>query len=222
MTLLELNKQNINEILTQHHEEGGTSVNTSLSKLFSSLNDEEHLHEVMIKVAALNQIYSTSIQYIIPVVEKIIEIIDNKHDGYGVDEYVSLVDQIATVSWVSPTTGKEHTRCNLSFSSKYIHFLSGLKTPIYDSYIWILMIGYLNQNTNNTKLSFSAPTSYLSFYNILMKFKVEFKLEEYSNYDLDKFLWQYGKNVINEISMAEDVSLDKAKSKLKKMLTPKS
>lgn len=205
-------------MLKQHDKDGGNDINESLTKLFNSLNDEKNKYEVSIKVAALNQIYSTAIQYIIPVVSQIREIIGNNHKSFSLEKYVKTVDKIATVTWVSPTTSKKHTRCNMSFSSKYIHFLSDRKLPIYDSYIWIVMIGYINQK-NNSKLSFAAPKTYNEFYDVFIEFKSDFNLNKYSNYELDKYLWQYGKNLINDIISKEGVKLDKAKSILKKRIT---
>lgn len=214
MQLLDINDKNIQAILHQHDTDGGNAINDSLSKLFDSLSNEENPHEVAIKVAALNQIYSTAIQYITPVVEKIILEIDNSHTSYSFEQYVASVDKISTVSWVSPTTSKNHTRCNLSFSSKYIHFLSGRKIPIYDSYIWILLVGYMSQKYNNS-ISFATPKTYTQFYDVFIKFKAEYKLNSYSNYDIDKYLWQHGKNLINKITKEKNFSLDKAKAELK-------
>jgi hypothetical protein len=217
MQLLNINDENIQTMLRQHDADGGNSINDSLSKLFSSLSDEKNRYEVSIKVAALNQIYSTAIQYITPVVEKIFSEIDNSHTSYSSEQYVASVDKISTVSWVSPTTSKSHTRCNMSFSSKYVHFLSGRKLPIYDSYIWIVMVGYMNSS-----ISFAAPKTYAQFYDVFCKFKEEYKLCSYSNYEIDKYLWQYGKNLINEIIRGKNVGLDKAKAELKASITRRS
>jgi len=217
MILAVPNPSNIEAMLKQHDDDGGNKINESLTKLFNSLNDETNQYEVSIKVAALNQLYSTAIQYIAPVVSQICKFIDNSHNKLSISQYADSVDKIATVTWVSPTSGKQHTRCNVSFSSKYIHFLSGRQLPIYDSYIWIVMIGYLNQR-DNTKLSFSAPKSYSEFYSLFNRFKNELGLTNYTNYDIDKYLWQYGKNLISEIVNTEGVTLDKAKSILKQRI----
>ena len=79
------------------------------------------------------------------------------------------------------------------------------------------MIGYLNQK-NKTKLSFAPPETYQKFYDLFLEFKEDFNLVEYTNYQLDKYLWQYGKNVIGEIVSNEGVKLNKAKSILKKRI----
>ena len=111
-----------------------------------------------------------------------------------------------------------HTRCNLSFSSKYIHFLSGRELPIYDSYIWLVMNGYKSQ-ANSGHFSFSTPKTYKEFFEQFLSFREEFNLENISSYDLDKFLWQYGKNLITGIMKEQDVTMGKAKTILKNRIT---
>jgi len=212
--LQSITEKRFQQVLEIHNSDGGNSINDSLLKLFECMNDDFNRYEVNIRVAALNQIYSTAILHISPVVDKIIEIVPKNHNTFNEIHYVKLVDKISSVRWKNTTTGKEYFRCNLSFSSKYIHFLSNLKIPIYDSYIWIIMIGYLKQ-TNKGKYSFSTPKNYEEFYNIFLEFKTTFNLEDYSNYNIDKYLWQYGKNMINEIIEREKIPLSKAKSILK-------
>lgn len=221
MKLIKISDLHFKTILKNHDLDGGNLLNVSLSKLFDCLSDESNKFEVEIKVAALNKIYSTSIQYISPVVDKIKSKVSNKHKSFTDLQYSSLVDKIATVSWTSSTTGKIHTRCNLSFASKYIHFLSGYKIPIYDSYIWIVMIGYLKQNVNDN-FSFSPPVNYISFYKVFNEFKQTFNLTDHSNYEIDKFLWQYCKNMLNEIMKEQNINLSSAKSLLKKRITKHS
>ncbi len=218
MRLIEITPPHYNKITAIYTGGGGDLINASLTKLFECMDDQSNIHEVRVKVAALNKIYSTSINFIEPVVEKIIKIVPEKHSALGHKEYAKLVDEISTISWVNPTTKKSHKRCNLSFSSKYIHFLSNRITPIYDSYIWIVMIGYMAQY-GSRNYSFSAPKSYQEFYTIFCEFKGQFSLDKYSNYEIDKFLWQYGKNMLNAIIEEEGVNLSKAKTILKHRIT---
>ena len=80
------------------------------------------------------------------------------------------------------------------------------------------MIGYLKQEKCD-KYSFNPPENYEYFYQVFTKFKERFKLQEEDNYKIDKFLWQYGKNILNEIAKEKNVDLNKAKSILKKRIT---
>jgi len=161
-------------------------------------------------------IYSTAITNINPVVEKIIEASNENLTFKSIDEYIEFVNKISKIKWVN---SKENSfkRNNLSFASKYVHFISGHKTPIYDSYIWIVINGYLGQKSN-TKISFANPKSYREFYDTFERFKKEFQLEKYTNYKIDKFLWQYGKSMTTKIVKELNTTLDKAKAELKKRI----
>lgn len=194
---------------------GGNKINESLSKLFEKINDQNNENEVLIKVAALNHIYSTNIIYIKPVAEKIKSKISNRE--YSEKEYEHLVDAISTIEWKSPTTGKTTKRINLSFASKYIHFLSNRRTPIYDSYIWIVMIGYLRKI--NIRITFNQPENYKEFHDKFNEFKRLYNLDKYNNYEIDKFLWLTGKELVQEIMKQNpELTLGQAKAALKRLL----
>lgn len=192
-------------------------LNNKLLKLFRTFNDESNHNDVIIKVAALNKLYSTAIININPVAEQIVNVFsDLKSKPNSKDEYIKLIDRISIVKWNNGV--KNFTRNNLSFSSKYIHFYNEYKTPIYDSYIWILIKGYLGQK-NKLNISFASPSNYSIFLIEFEKFRKEFGLEKYSIYEVDKFLWQYGRQLITQIK--DEIStndLEIAKTELKKRI----
>lgn len=207
----------VTKILKQYSKDGGDDLNETLSRLFETFDNDQNKYNILIKVAALNKIYSTAINNINPVVEQILKIGRNRNYSKSIENYVNLVDEIARIKWTSTNSGKIHERNNLSFASKYVHFSSGYKTPIYDSYIWILIVGYLAQK-EKSKFSFANPSNFNEFYKKFEKFKKELNLENYSNYQIDKFLWQYGKSLIENISTDMDISISRAKSELKKRI----
>jgi hypothetical protein len=203
----------IDKMNKRHTAEGGTAINEKLDLLFSTFPDNTCPNDVQIKVAALNTIYNTSIQYILPVAEKInteYKALVKSKKGAKLTQ-IAMVDRIATAKWVSGESGKVIERTNLSFASKYMHFESKRDVPIYDSYIWIMMNGYLR--TVGEQVTFSAPRNYAEFYTRFQIFRQRFNLGEYSNYEIDKFLWQYGKAKISAYRK-EGLSLAKAKARL--------
>lgn len=206
----------ISKVLAQHSLEGGNELNENLLKLFKTFSDNNNKNHVLIKVAALNKIYSTAITNINPVVEQIIKVSERNDELKDIKDFISFVDKISKIEWTN-SKGEISKRNNLSFASKYVHFLSGYKTPIYDSYVWIIIKGYLGQK-RKVKISFTAPNDYKKFYSTFNEFKREFDLNEYSNYDIDKFLWQYGRNLIKNIELELNINLNKSKTELKKRI----
>lgn len=194
----------------------GDELNEKLQKLFVVFNDDKNKYDVLIKVAALNKIYSTAITNINPVVDQITKAASENGKLENIGDFINYVDKISKIEW---TNEKEENfkRNNLSFASKYVHFLSNREIPIYDSYIWIVIKGYLGQKKQE-KISFANPTNYLEFYDTFCEFKSLYSLDKYSNYHIDKFLWFYGRTLIKDIEKQLNIDLDKAKSELKKRL----
>lgn len=216
MKLENPDKKFIHEILSKYKDDEGDGINKSLRKLFITMDNIEDKNEITINVAALNKIYSTAIVNINPVVNEIYKKCPKNLSNFSEIEFVEIVDKIATVSWEN--NGVRFKRKNLSFASKYVHFLSDFKTPIYDSYIWIIIKGYFGQS-GKRRFSFTKPHSYQEFYNEFRLFKKEMRLEAMSNYNIDKFLWMYGKILVTEIKNENDNrTLDQSKSELQKRL----
>lgn len=214
MQLNKITNEFINIILDEYSLIEGDELNQKLLRLFKEFKDDTNKFDVLIKVAALNKIYSTAITNINPVVDKINSVALN-YDFQTISDYINFIDKISIVKWENKN--EKFERKNLSFASKYVHFSSNLEIPIYDSYIWIIIKGYLGQY-NNEKLSFSIPQNYSEFYSTYSLFKKVFKLEAYSNYMLDKFLWTYGRKLIFEIRDELKIDIEKAKSELKKRI----
>lgn len=218
MKLKNIDADHINNIRKLYEARSeGDKINLSLEKLFRTFDDESSYEEVQIKVAALNHIYSTSIKFIKPLVKKITEEVSKKQN-YTEEELVALADTIANIEWTSSSDNKTYKRNYLSFASKYIHFFSKYKMPIYDSYIWIIMVGYFIQKGNNTYFFNKPPKSYKDFYSIFYLFRKEFDMDKYTVYETDKFLWMYGKYLIEDIMEKNQVDLDKAKRILQEQI----
>jgi hypothetical protein len=217
MKLQKPTEEFINEILEIYAQEEGNELNENLLKLFKTFENDKNKYDVLIKVASLNKIYSTAITNINPVVEQILKVTNENQKPNELNDFISFVDKISRVEWTNKK-GKTFKRNNLSFASKYVHFLSEYKTPIYDSYIWIVIKGYLGQKNTKERISFKNPENFNEFYSTFEKFKKEMNLEEYSNYEIDKFLWQYGKTLIMNIESELNINLGKSKSELKRRI----
>lgn len=205
----------ISKILEVYNSGEGNNLNDSLTKLFLMFNKKDK-YEILIKAVSINQIYGTAILNINPVVDKIHENFLNCQDNPTIGEYIDLVDKISEVSWIDKK-GKLQNRSNLSFSSKYVHFLSNKVISIYDSYVWILITGYLNQNSPNI-IKEDKPNNYREFYEYYKNFISLFELSGFDVYKIDKYLWQYCKILLTEISQKNNLEVSKAKILLKKLI----
>ena len=213
LKLIPPSTEQINEILKIYFSSEGNKMNNSLSNLFTQLNNIDK-YEILIKAVSINQIYSTAILNIFPVVEKIFANTESL-ENYSTNDYVELVDKITKVEWIDKNN-KMQKRNNLSFSSKYVHFLSGRNIPIYDSYVWILITGYLNQNSLK-KIRTNQPRNYKEFYSIYNNFVATFNLDAFDVYKIDKYLWQYCDILLTQISKDKNVQQrNKAKAILRK------
>jgi hypothetical protein len=207
----------ISKILRKYYNNEG-DLNKKLLLLFKTLNSNKNKYDVLIKVSALNQIYATSITNINPVVNRIVEVSNefNISSKSTISNYKLFADKISDVKWKN-NKGEYFKRNYLSFASKYVHFISDFKTPIYDSYIWIMIKGYIGQESGE-KISFKSPKDLQEFYKTFELFRTHFGLEKYSYYELDKFLWQYGKILTQKIQSQNSLNIEKSKAELKKRI----
>lgn len=184
-----IDEQFFNQTLIEFRNAGYDKLNLKILELFQIFNKYDDLNEIKIKVAALNKIYSTQILNITPVVINILESVDGKCENFSDHELAELIDKISKVKRTQKNGDVKYVKY-ISFSSKYIHFLSNFKMPIYDSYVYFMIRKY--QKLNNKIIKCQPPENYVSFFKIFNEFKTDYGLEKYSNYEIDKFLWQQG------------------------------
>jgi hypothetical protein len=157
----------------------------ALDKLFLvTYTDNRDIHDVLIKVSALNAFYSTNIYAPYKVAKHIVDLDIDKRLVLG-DE--SLVNDIAMVVMNSETTINFY-----SFATKYCSRHKPLEYPIYDSYVDQLL-RYFRNTDGFTSFATIELKNYYSFKNILIKFKEFYGLHDYSLKQIDKYLWQLGK-----------------------------
>ncbi|MCQ2188914.1 MAG: hypothetical protein MJZ00_03210 [Paludibacteraceae bacterium] len=165
---------------------------SALKMLYSAYPNNTNLDEVLVKVATLNDFYSTNIYSVYPVAVKIVGIPNIDSRLKSGDK--TLVDDIAKVSISS-----SQTKVFYSFASKYCSHHIPNSFPILDSFV-IKVLKELNQRDKFTSLSIGS------------KFIDSLKVQGYSKYkqiiddfmkfyslsctykELDRYLWQLGKD----------------------------
>jgi len=160
----------------------------ALRKLFVELcprNDS--LEDILIKVSALNDFYSTNIYKVLDVAKVILELqIDSRLQKDVLD--AKIVDDID--ARVKQVTG----RSVYSFASKYCSHHRPDLYPIYDSYV-DLLLRYYRDEANDALFTFNDKDlkNYSGFCQAVEMFKKHYEITQFDAKSTDKFLWLVGK-----------------------------
>jgi hypothetical protein len=156
----------------------------SLGKLFHELCPKNiNIEDVLLKVSALNDFYSTNIFNTYSVAKHILDI--NIDSRLELNDH-TLVNEIALVN-----TG-ENVRNFYSFASKYCSHHKQDAFPIYDSYV-DKMIRYYRKIDQFSKFKNDDLKSYPKFIEIIERLRDYYGVNAYSLRELDVFLWLVGK-----------------------------
>lgn len=158
----------------------------ALNKLFlETYPSNTELEEVLVKVATLNDFYSTQIFSVYPVAKHIVNLSIDERLKAG---DLSLVNDIATVKMES---GDEKNF--YSFATKYCSHHQPLNYAIYDSYVEKVLKYYRNVD-GFSKFNDNELKQYAVFCKVLLDFQSFYHLEAYNLKELDRYLWQLGKD----------------------------
>ena len=171
-------------------DEESKVIEKALTELFGQYPYNSEESHVLLKVVALNDLYSTQIPLyskripsILDIVQHIVELkIDSDLDKC----LPGLVNQIASIT----VEEKEH-RYNYSFATKYCSWHRADAYPIFDSrvgeYLWHLRnLGALSQFKREVLWDYPV------FKKIVVEFQETYHLSEFKFKDIDKFLWSEG------------------------------
>ncbi|WP_291862214.1 hypothetical protein [Marinilabilia sp.] len=183
------------QLVSQYQKKWETLENyvaqeSSLRKLFTETYPyNTEMDEVLIKVCSLNDFYSTNIFSPFSVAKHIISL---NIDARLNDNDTSLVNDIAKVN----VNGKKEFNF-YSFATKYCSHHKPKEFPIYDSYVEKLLMALKKQDNffNFRKLDLKI---YSSYKNILIAFREFYNLEDFDLKQIDKYLWQAGKDYYSQ------------------------
>lgn len=158
---------------------------SSLRKLFIKtypLNDD--LDDVLIKVCALNDFYSTNIFSPFTIAKHIVSL---KIDNLLKENNLQIVNKIAKVKM---SGGK--VKNFYSFATKYCNHHKPEVYPIYDSYLEKILL-YFKKKDKFSSFFQKDLKMYPKYKSVLIDFKKFYKLESFNFKQLDRYLWQLGK-----------------------------
>mgnify|MGYP001116986861 CR=1 FL=1 len=157
----------------------------ALDKIFISLCPKnDNITDILLKISVLNDFYSTNIFKAFPVAKHILSLDIDKRLRCGDS---TLVNDIREVSM----GGKAWNF--YSFATKYCSHHMPLYYPIYDSYV-DEVLRYFRNVDGFASFRNKELKDYDRFKSILYEFKKFYSLDNYNLKELDKYLWQLGKN----------------------------
>ncbi len=156
----------------------------SLDKLFFyTYPNNTDINDILIKCSSLNDFYSTNIFSIFSVAKHILAL--------NIDEKLKNGDS-GIVNEIAKVKINDKEKNFYSFATKYCSHHFPKEFPIYDSFVEKVLI-YYKKCDNFMSFRKEDLKDYKSFKNILLQFKKFYDIDEYSLKDIDRFLWQLGK-----------------------------
>ena len=155
----------------------------AVDRVFRDYASNDKLENILIKCSVLNDFYSTNIFKIYPVAKHILKL--------DIDQRLSkkdptLVDEIAR----NEIEGK--VKLFYSFASKYCSHHRPLDFPIYDSFVHKVLM-YFRDAYGFANFKKADLKTYPKFKRVLKQFQNFYKLDDFDLKQLDRFLWQFGK-----------------------------
>ena len=160
----------------------------ALNKLFHETYPKNNdINEILIKVATLNDFYSTHILNIFKVAQHIKNIKNLDDRLQKGDE--KLIKEIAKVG-LKNKNGKKIIF--YSFATKFCSHHNDKDFAIYDRYVEKILMHFKKHNFSKNFTKKEDLKEYSNFKNILLDFRVYYKLD-CNLKELDRYLWQLGR-----------------------------
>lgn len=156
----------------------------SLDKLFfHTYPYNNDINDILIKCSSLNDFYSTNIFSIFTVAKHILSLnIDERLKNKD----LSVVNDIAKLS----INGKDKNF--YSFATKYCSHHMPTVYPIYDSFVEKVLL-YFKKQDKFMDFRKEDLKVYDKFIEVLIAFRKFYQIETFSLKDIDRYLWQLGK-----------------------------
>jgi hypothetical protein len=166
-------------------------VEEALKELFNQYPSNNDVRHVLLKVVALNSLYSTQIFVYSEKIPNVVDMARHIHEQ-DIDSALAagspeIVDRIAMV-----TVSEKKDRNYFSFATKYCSWHKPESYPIWDSNVE-RYLGWLQRQTGFAKdFNLNAHWKYPAFRAVMSAFRDSYDLGSFSFKDIDKFLWRYG------------------------------
>jgi len=161
----------------------------SVKKVFSLYPNNNDINEILIKVAVLNDFYSTNIYKTYEVAKYIFAL---KIDDRLKNNDLNLVKDIASITFDDKTS-----KYYYSFATKYCSHHKPDIYPICDGFVRKVLMYFKNIDKFN-KFIKEDLKNYIKFREIIISFLSYYNLNKYTFKEIDKYLWLLGKEYFNK------------------------
>lgn len=179
----------LDRYIAAYDSQSAKATKLALGELAQVFPKNDNFHHVIIKVTAVDGLYSTGVRFI--------------SDGlYAVAQHIVSLNIDERLSLRLPDVVNEIALTGLgkniySFASKYCSIHAPKDYPILDWYVAKLLWGYAKQDRfvdfkSESRFFELAYTDYCQYKRVIEAFRAKYGLEQYDFSDLDKFLWLYG------------------------------
>ena len=156
----------------------------ALDKLFFSLcPHNSDMSDILLKVATLNDFYSTNIFSVYPVAKHILSL--------DIDPRLKAGD-VKLVADIQKVEINGVVKNFYSFATKYCSHHNPLDYPIYDSYV-DKMLCFFRDRDRFAAFRTEDLKDYVKFKSALTAFRNFYSLGEYNLKEIDKYIWLLGK-----------------------------
>ncbi len=177
--------------------ENYTAQESSLNKLFHKTYPENKcMDEVLIKVCALNALYSTNIRYLFQVAQHIVDLEIDERLKKGNRSLVQDITKITITKKIKNDEGRNIDETEIkpinyySFATKYCSHHVPEKYSIYDSYVDKMLWHFQKQFSDFKRKELKT---YERFAEVIEVFRKKYELDKFSLKQIDQYLWMAGK-----------------------------
>jgi len=171
-------------IKTWHSLEGYVNQENALDLLFVQLCPKnETIEQILIKIAALNDFYSTNIYDVHTVAKHFM--------AYGIDSRLAVADE-TLVDDLSQVVLKGKKYHFYSFATKFCSHHQPLDYPIYDKYVGEVL-KHFRRRDRFCAFQNNDLTVYPNFKRIVSVFRHFYDLDNFNYKQIDQYMWQLGK-----------------------------
>ena len=175
------------------HDERYYPADKAIDKLIFCFPENEELEDILLKVTAINRLYSTSVYDVNNMAR---HIWSKKIDKRLKDGDLYLVDIIAKGHYIKRQKTNKEIYC-YSFATKYCNWHNKKSYPIYDSFVDRILVSY-NKCSKFSNFVKEELRNYHRFNAIIADFVKHYSIVLNDLKELDKFLWLYGKEKFGE------------------------